>query len=79
MSDLPEPGSAPSEPLWSVASATAIGAAAVQLAVALGLDLTATQQTAVVALVGALAPLVVAAVGRRLVYSPATVARMLRR
>lgn len=73
----PNPDSA--EPLVSVAAVTAVGAAVVGLLVAFGLDLTDAQQKGILGVLAALAPVVVAAWGRRKVYSPATVARLMRR
>lgn len=64
------------EPLLSVSAITAIGVALTGLAVALGVPMTDTQQTAILAVVAALAPLVVGLLARRTVYSPATVAAL---
>lgn len=73
------PTSQASEPLLTVGSITAGVAALIALVTAFGLDLSVEQQTAILGVVAVLAPLVVAAVGRSRVYSPATVSRLLRR
>lgn len=67
------------EPLVTVGSLTAAATALLALLVAFGLDLSADQQSAILGVVAVVAPIVVAVVGRRRVYSPATVARLLRR
>jgi hypothetical protein len=71
----PEVGS-PKEPLVNVGSITAAVAALLAVLVAFGLDLSDVQTGAVLTLVTVAAPLVVAAVGRRKVFSPATVRTM---
>lgn len=76
--ELPPPN-APQEPLLTVGAVTAIAAAAVSTAVAFGLNLSDAQQTALLALVGVVAPVVVALWGRSKVYAPATVRAMLKR
>ena len=73
----PNPDS--SEPLFGIASMTAVATALIALLVAFGLPISADQQTAILGVVAVLAPLVVAVAGRSRVYSPATVARLLRR
>lgn len=73
----PDPDS--TEPLVTVGSLTAAATALLALLVAIGLDLSADQQSAILGVVAVVAPIVVAVVGRRRVYSPATVARLLRR
>lgn len=73
----PDPNTASAEPLISVATVTAAATALVGLMVAFGLDLTADQRTAILGLVAVVAPIVVAAWGRRKVYSPASVAKLL--
>lgn len=72
----PPPG-APSEPLALVSVVTGIGAALLGLAVSLGLHLTADQETSLVTLITAAAPVVVWLWGRHRVFSPATVRRMM--
>ena len=73
----PNPDS--TEPLFSVASMTAVATTLIALLVAFGLPISADQQTAILGVVAVLAPLVVVVAGRSKVYSPATVARLLRR
>lgn len=65
------------EPLVSVSLVTGVAAALVALVVAFGLNLTEEQKTAILGLVAVAAPFIVAAVGRRKVFSQATVARLL--
>jgi hypothetical protein len=71
----PEVG-APREPLVNVAWITAIAAAGLSTAVAFGMELTEKQTGAVLTLVALAAPMIVWAVGRRKVFSPATVRTM---
>lgn len=71
----PDPDSR--NPLLAVGTVTAAATAVVAVLVSFGVPLTDDQQAAVLGLVGVLAPLVVAAVGRSRVYAPATVARLL--
>lgn len=52
------------EPLVTVASITAAATAVIALLVSFGLDLTGDQQTAILGVVGVVAPLVVAALTR---------------
>lgn len=52
------------EPLITVASLTALVAAAIGLLVAFGVDLTGDQQTAILGFVAVVAPLAVAALAR---------------
>ncbi|NBE82779.1 hypothetical protein [Micromonospora rubida] len=73
----PIPASTATEPLFTVGAITAAGTAVISLLVAFGLPLSANQQTAILGMVAVLAPLVVAAIARGRVYSPATVARLL--
>jgi hypothetical protein len=73
----PDPNTSSTEPLVTVATITALAAAALGLAVTFGLHLAPDQQAAVLGVVGVLAPVVVAVWGRRRVYSPATVVRLL--
>lgn len=73
----PVPTNPPGEPLVSVGTITAVAAAALALLVTFGLHLTADQQTAIIGVISVVAPVVVAVWGRRKVFSPATVARLL--
>jgi hypothetical protein len=52
------------EPLWTVAGITAAVSAVIGLLTAFGLSLTETQSTAILGVVGVLAPVVVALVAR---------------
>jgi hypothetical protein len=67
----------PTEPLRAVALTMAAATAVTTLLVAFGVHLTHEQSAAVVGAVGALGALGVWWWGRRKVYSPATVARLL--
>lgn len=71
--------SGPAEPLVTVGSITAGVTALLGLVVAFGLPISAEQQAAILGVVAVVAPLVVAVVGRRLVWSPASVSRLTRR
>jgi hypothetical protein len=75
--DLPvtPPMDSPTEPLLPVAAITAGVSALLALGASFGLNLTDTQTGAITTAVVVLAPVVVALVGRRLVWAPATVAR----
>lgn len=77
MTDLPP--DAPAEPLISVGSVTAVVTAGLAAAVTFGFKLTDAQTAAILAIVGVVAPLVVAVWGRSKVYSPATVRKLLAR
>jgi hypothetical protein len=81
MTDLPKvpsPGvDQPKEPLLTVGTVVGVGAAAVTLAVAFGLKLSDTQQSAVLGLLAVLAPFVVAWLARGRVYSPNSVAKLM--
>lgn len=77
MTNTHQPDPASAQPLLSVGTITAIGTALVGALVAFGLDLTDDQQSAILAVLGVAAPIVVALWGRRRVYAPATVARLL--
>lgn len=79
MQSLYDPNADSSEPLISVGTITAAATAVIGLLVAFGLDLSDVQEKAVLGVVGVLAPVVVMVWGRRKVYAPATVARLLRR
>ena len=72
------PDSDSTEPLVTVGTITAAVTAVIGLLVAFGLDLSADQRTAVLGVVAVIAPFVVTFWGRRQVYAPATVARLLR-
>lgn len=74
---IPPPG-APKEPLLSVGTITAIVSGAIAVAVVFGLKLTVEQTAAILGVEGFLAPLVVAWLGRKKVFSPATVRAMVR-
>lgn len=65
------------EPLVTVGSVTAAGAAVLALVAAFGLHVSDGQQAAILGVLSVVAPIVVALWGRRKVYSPATVARLL--
>ncbi|NBE80298.1 hypothetical protein [Micromonospora rubida] len=67
---------APSEPLLSVGTITAAVTAVIALLTAYGLPVSDGQQSAILGVVAVLAPLVVAAIARGRVWSPATVARV---
>lgn len=74
----PEPtDSKPAEPLLSVGLFTTFVIAAIALLISFGVPLSDKQQSAILALVAAAAPLVTALIGRLRVYSPRTVARLL--
>jgi len=77
--NLYEPDETSSEPLFSVGTITAAATAVIAALVAFGLPVTDDQQAAILGVVGVIAPIVVAVWGRRRVYAPATVARLLRR
>lgn len=79
MENLYEPNTDSSEPLVTVGTITAAVTAVLGVLVAFGLDLSDDQKTAVLGVVAVVAPFVVAFWGRRQVYAPATVARLLRR
>lgn len=71
------PAGAPAEPLVTVGLVTAVGAAILGLATSFGLHLTDAQTSAVTTGLAVVAPLVVALWGRRKVFSPATVRKMI--
>ena len=75
---VPEPN-APSEPLITVGTITAAGTAVLALLVVFGVDIDKDKQVAILGVVTVLAPLVVMAIGRGRVFSPATVRRMMLR
>lgn len=74
---IPPPG-APREPLLSVGSVTAIVSAALGLAVVFGFKPSADVTSAILAAAAVVAPLVVAWLGRKKTFSPATVRAMVR-
>lgn len=76
MSQIPSIDTAPSEPLLSVGTITAAVTAVIALLTAYGLPVSDGQQTAILGVVAVAAPLVVAALARGRVWSPATVARL---
>lgn len=79
MTDVPTPGpDAPAEPLISVGSITAIISAGLATAVAFGLHITEDQKSALLILIGLLAPLAVTLIGRAKVFSPKTVRALLK-
>jgi hypothetical protein len=75
MPDIPPTpeADAPSEPLLKVGALTTVATAAIALAVAYNLPVTEGQRAAIIGFVGAFAPLVVAVIARRTVWSPASV------
>lgn len=73
----PDPDS--TEPVLSAGVITTAVTAALALLVAFGLELTDEQRTAILGAAAVVAPLVAAWWGRRKAYSPATVAKLLRR
>ncbi|GAB3817598.1 hypothetical protein [Micromonospora zhanjiangensis] len=80
MTQIPtDPESAPSEPLVSVGAITAGVTAVLALLIAFGLNISDGQQSAILGVVAVVAPLVAALAGRSRVWSPATVARLMRR
>ncbi|MGX4657115.1 hypothetical protein ACWCHM_26200 [Micromonospora sp. SCSIO 07396] len=76
MTQIPSPESA-TEPLVTVGVVTAAVTAVLALLTAFGLPVSDEQQTAILGVVAVVAPLVVMAVGRSRVWSPATVARLM--
>jgi hypothetical protein len=79
VNDLYNPDETKTEPLVSVGTITAAGAALLALVAAFGLRLNDDQQAAVLGILAVVAPIIVAWWGRRKVYSPSTVAKLLRR
>ncbi|MEU4640816.1 hypothetical protein [Micromonospora sp. NPDC023814] len=75
----PTPTSEASEPLFTVGTITAAATAVITVLIAFGLPISDDQQTAILGVVAVAAPLVVAALARGRVYSPATVSRLLDR
>lgn len=75
MSDVPDtplPG-APKEPLLNVGVTIALATAILGALTAFGLNIDDDRQSAILAVVGVLAPIVVALIGRTKVWSPASV------
>lgn len=70
------PPDAPREPLLTVATITAAATAVLALLVAFGIHLEPERVAAILGVVAVLAPLVVAAVARGKVWSPASVAKV---
>lgn len=70
--EVPAPGAA-KEPLLNVGVTIALCTAILGALTAFGLDISDDRQSAVLAIVGILAPIVVALIGRTKVWSPATV------
>lgn len=75
--EIPDPES--SEPAMAVGTVTAAVGVLLTLLMAFGVDLTETQLQAILGAVLVFAPLVQGVITRGQVYSPKTVARMLRR
>lgn len=71
------PPSAPAEPLIGVGAVTAVVTAVLALLVALGLPISDELQAAILTVVAVVAPIVVAIAGRKLVWSPATVRKVI--
>ena len=79
MENLYQPDENSEQPLLTVGTITAAGTALLALVASFGLDLSDDQQAAVLAVLAVVAPFIVTLWGRRKVYAPATVARLLRR
>lgn len=79
MQNVYEPDAESTEPLFTVGTITAAVTAVLALLVAFGLDLSDGQKQAILGVVAVAAPFIVTAWGRRRVYAPATVAKLLRR
>lgn len=73
---VPEPG-APTEPLITVGTITALVTTGLALLVAFGIPVSDDRQAAILGVIGVVAPLVVMAIGRARVFAPATVRRMI--
>lgn len=71
------PADAPTEPLISVATVTAVVTVLIGVSVSFGMHITEDQKTAILGVVAVLAPLLVGVIGRTKVYSPATVRKLL--
>ncbi|MEK8107397.1 hypothetical protein NKG94_23770 [Micromonospora sp. M12] len=79
MSNQPvNPDSDTTEPLVTIGTITAAVTAVIGLLVAFGLPVSDDQQARILGVIAVAAPFVVVAWGRRKVYAPATVARLLR-
>lgn len=64
------------EPLLTAGSITTVVAAVLVFLRSFGVDITEDQQEAIRGLVAVLAPIILAIIGRQLVYAPATVAEI---
>lgn len=73
---VPEPG-APTEPLITVGTVTALVTTGLALLVAFGIPVSDDRQAAILGVIGVVAPLVVMAIGRARVWSPASVRKLL--
>lgn len=73
----PNPNTSSTEPLLTVGGAVAVITALLDLLVLFGVHLSDAQQAGVLAVVNVLAPFAVALWGRRKVYAPASVARLI--
>lgn len=73
----PDPNTSVTEPLITVGAIVTLVTVVLDAVVLFGVHLSDAQTSGVLAVVNVAAPLVVAAWGRRRVYSPATVARLL--
>jgi hypothetical protein len=73
----PNPNTSSTEPLLTVGGAVAVITALLDMLVLFGVHMSDAQQAGVLAVVNVLAPFAVALWGRRKVYAPATVSRLL--
>jgi hypothetical protein len=73
----PDPNSTSEEPLLGVGTITTVAGIGLSLAVGLGLRVSPTAQVLILGATTSLAPIIVALIARRKVYSPATVATLL--
>ncbi len=73
----PDPNTNSTEPLISVGFVVAAATAILDVVVLFGVNLSDAQTAGVLAVVNVLAPFAVALWGRRKVYAPATVSRLL--
>lgn len=76
---VPDPATAPSEPLLTVGGIGSAATALISLLLAFGLPLSGGKQEAILSAVAIIAPILVAVVGRSKVFSPRTVALMIGR
>jgi hypothetical protein len=72
----PDPNTTSEEPLLGVGTITTVVGILLSLAVALGLRVSPTAQVLILGATTSLAPIIVALIGRRKVWSPASVARL---